>query len=464
MKSLRLSRRALLRGAAGTLVALPALEAMWGKNAQGQAATAPKRFVAFYSPNGTNAGNSDQIAAQTAFWPAQTGTGFVLGSEVAPLEALRDKLLIVSGIRGISMEDDIAAHGDLHSIGIAQMLSGVHTEYDISTYGKIPGANAASYGMGITLDQYLGQKIGGSTKFPTLEFGVINTTDAGVLPWSRMIYSGPNQPVPAVEDPAEMFKRMFSDGTTTGDMTVDQSIVQRKSVLDHVMSDITKLEGQLGASDKAKLDKHLTAVRDLEARLKTGPTGGPTLSCDSSTPVENAGDPQDKANFPATGKLMMDLLALVLKCDVTRVASLQWSWARSNLVHSWAGASTGHHDMSHFGGSTELSAVNAWYAAQFAYLGQSLADVQDIDGTNLLDNTVIYWGSDVAYAYTHSFLNMRAFFLGGCGGALKTGQHVNVGEQPHQKLLVTLLNAMGVAENQFGDASYGTGPLPEMMA
>ena len=464
MKSFRLSRRALLRGAGGTLVALPALEAMSGSSAQGQAATAPKRFVMFYTPNGTNAGNSDVIANQTSFWPAQTGPNFVLGSEVAPLQALRKKLLIVSGIRGLSMEDDVPTHGDSHSIGIAQVLSGVRTQYDFSTYGKIPGANAASYGMGITLDQYLGKKIGGATKFPTLEFGVINTTDAGVLPWSRMIYSGPNQPVPAVEDPAQMFKRMFGTGTPASGMTIDQSIAERKSVLDFVMKDITSLEGKLGASDKQKLEKHLTLVRGLEGSLKVGPVGGPTLSCDSSTAPPNVGDPQDKANFPATGKLMMDLLALALKCDVTRVASLQWSWARSNLVHSWAGATTGHHDLSHEGSSAQLSAVNAWYAKQFAYLGQLLADAQDVDGTNLLDNTVIYWGSDVAYAYTHKFQNLRAFFLGGCGGKLKTGQHISVGDQPHQKLLVTLLNAMGVNEDRFGDATYGTGPLAEMLA
>jgi len=463
MKHFRLSRRALLRGAGGTLLALPALEAMSGSSARGQAATLPKRFVMFYTPNGTNAGNLDEIASQTAFWPAQTGPNFVLGKEVAPLEALRKKLLIVSGIRGVSMEDDVPTHGDSHSIGIAQLLSGVHTQYDFSTYGKIPGSNAASYGMGITLDQYLGKKIGGATKFPTLEFGVINTTDAGVLPWSRMIYSGPNQPVPAVEDPAQMFKRMFGDGTPVAGMTIDQSIAERKSVLDYVTKDITLLQGKLGASDKQKLEKHLGLVRALEGGLKVGPTGVPNLGCSNTSP-KFAGDPQDKANFPATGKLMMDLLALALKCDITRVASLQWSWARSNLVHSWAGATAGHHDMTHEGSSAQLTAVNAWYAQQFAYLGQALADVQDVDGTNLLDNTVIYWGSDVAYAYTHKYDNLRAFFLGSCGGALKTGQHVKVGDQPHQKLLVTLLNAMGVNDDRFGDATYGTGPLAEMLA
>jgi hypothetical protein len=464
MTAFRLNRRTLLRGACGTLLALPALEIMLGSRAKGQEATAPKRFVMFYTPNGSNAGSHEAIENQTKFWPAATGPDFVLGSEVSPLEALREKLLIVSGVHGISMEDDVPTHGDSHSIGIAQVLSGVRTEYDFSTYGKIPGANAASYGMGITLDQYLGQKLGAATRFPTLEFGVMNTTDYGVLPWSRLIYSGPNQPVPAVEDPAQMFQRMFSDGTPVGEGTVDQTIAQRKSVLDFVGDKIESLQTKLGVADRTKLDRHLTEVRALENRLKVGPIGGATASCDAVTGVENPGDPQNKANFPAIGQLMMDLVALALKCDLTRIASLQWSWARSDLVHTWVGATSGHHDMSHAGESDTLSAVNNWYASQLAYLGNTLAAVEDVDGTNLLDNTVVFWGSDVSYAYTHKFANLRAFFLGGCGGYLKQGTHVNVGGQPHQKLLVTLLNAMGVAENEFGDSTYGTGILDGIVA
>ena len=96
--------------------------------------------------------------------------------------------------------------------------------------------------------------------------------------------------------------------------------------------------------------------------------------------------------------------------------------------------------------------------------GWALKAVQDVDGKTLLDNTLVYWCSDVAWAYTHSFDGLRAFFLGSCGGALKTGQHVAMGGQTHQKLLVTLMNAMGVMENQFGDPAYGTGPLTGMLS
>jgi len=313
------------------------------------------------------------------------------------------------------------------------------------------------------VDQYIAKRQGGATKFPSLELGVVNATDIGVRPFSRMIYSGPNEPVPAEQDPAAAYQRVFSDGTQGGTETVERTLAEQKSVLDFVQDDYARLTPQLGMSDRQKLEAHLAAIRELELRLSPATPGG-TGSCKPVPGAMNAGDPLDKANFAVTGKLHMDLLTLALACDATRVASLQWSFARSTVVHSWAGSTQGHHDMSHFGASAELTSVNAWYAQQLAYLGQAMANVTDVDGRTLLDNTLIYWCSEVAWAYTHSFLNLRAVFLGGGGGAIKTGQHIDVAGQPHQKLLVTLLNAMGIMETTFGDPAYGSGPLPGVLA
>jgi Protein of unknown function (DUF1552) len=466
MSGFQLSRRAALRGAGGILVGLPALEAMSARSARAAATPAPRRLVIFYTPNGT-----DSQITEPDFWPQQTGANFVLGKETSPLEPLRKNLLVVSGVNGESMKQDdstvnpkAAGHGDLHSIGMSQMLTGLSYVYDATT-GVIAGALPGGYAGGISIDQYLAKKLAPPTRFPTLEFGVINATDAGILPFSRMISAGRNQPIPAEQDPAKMFTRIFTSGAPMGQMTVDQSVAQRKSVLDFVLTESTRLEQRLSTGDRQKLDQHLTHVRDLETRLR--PLSTPVItqaSCNSVPAVQNAGDPLDKANFPATGKLHMDLLTLALKCDVTRIASLQWSWARSNLVHSWAGAAKGHHDMSHEGKSTPLTGVNTWYAQQLAYFGQALLATPDVDGKSLLDNTLVYWCSDVAWGINHSFDGLRSFFLGSCGGTMKTGQHIAVGGQTHQKLLVTLLNAMGVMENQFGDTQYGTGPLATLLA
>lgn len=471
MKAPRLNRRTMLRGAGGILIGLPALEAML-PSARADEADPTRRLVVFYTPNGTNAGNSGDISAETDFWPADMGSKFVLGKEVAPLEPLRSHLLIASGINAESCKADMASQandipGDLHSIGLAQMLTGVATKVDSKTIGLIPGALPTAYGQGISVDQYIASKLAFPTKFPTLEFGVQNTTDYGVLPLSRMIYTGPNQPVPAEQDPLAMYARMFSDAAPSGgDAAVKQAIAQRKSVLDFVLDDFSRVEKGVGKSDKDRLEQHVTAIRSLEMRLEKQLTAQPVSvpGCGTVDPPDAPSDPLSKANFPTVGKLQMDLLVLALKCDLTRIASLQWSWARSNLVHTWAQGTQGHHDMTHVGASDELSRINTWYASQLAYLGQQLLDTKDAMGNSLLDSTLVYWGSDVSWAYVHSYDNMRAFFLGSGGGYLKTGQHIDVGGQAHQKLLVTFMNMLGLAEDQFGDASFGKGQLTSLLA
>jgi len=445
-----LSRRALLRGAGGVAICLPALEAMFERQAW---AARPRRFIVFFTPNGTN--------RPREFVPGQTGASFVLDVESAPLQPLRNKLLILSGVAYESAKKDIPSGGDLHSIGLSHMLSGVKFVNDARFYGKVSN-QSAGYAGGISLDQHLARKVGGETRFPSLEFGVCTTTDFGVLPFSRMISAGPNQPVPSENDPAAMFTRIFSEGSGPSTPAIEKAHAQRRSVLDFVRDDLTRVGGLVGASDRKKIEAHLTAIRDLESRLAR-PVPMVNLSCGSGR-LPGMGNPLDKANFPATTRQMMDLMTLALKCDVTRIASLQLSWARSTLIHTWANASKSHHDMSHFGSTPELTAVNVWYAQQVAYFAQALAAADEGDGTSVLDNSVVWWCSDVNDAIVHSFDNVRVFLLGACGGALKTGQHLAMGGQPHQKLLVTLMNAMGVPENQFGDATYGTGPLAGVLA
>jgi hypothetical protein len=451
MKSRRLSRRALLRGAGGIAVALPGLEAMF----EGKAAAAgkPKRLILFYTPNGTN--------RLMDFYPKQTGTGFVLDMESAALEPLRNKLLMLSGITYASAKLDTPLGGDLHSIGLSHMLTGVRFIIDHSTYGKVGGNLSGGYAGGISVDQYLARKIGNQTKFPSLEFGVCTSTDAGPLPFSRMISAGPNMPVPSENDPVAMFTRIFSDNGGNATTAIDKAHAQRRSILDFVLDDLTRVGGKLGTSDKKKIDAHLTAIRDLESRLAL-PAPMVNLSCGMGT-FPAMGNPLDKANFPVTGKQMMDLMILALKCDATRIASLQWSWARSTLVHTWAGATKSHHDMTHVGSSPELTGVNIWFSKQLAYFAQGLNAADEGDGTSVLDNSLLWWCSDVGEGYGHGYENIRAFILGTCGGAIKTGQHINMGGVPHQKLLVTLMNAMGLAENQFGDTTFGTGPLPGIL-
>jgi hypothetical protein len=159
---------------------------------------------------------------------------------------------------------------------------------------------------------------------------------------------------------------------------------------------------------------------------------------------------------------------MALACDLTRVASLQWSSAQSGITHTWAAASAGHHTLSHEGTSdtdakNQLIGIDNWYAKQLAYLADKLDSLPEGEGS-VLDNTVVLWTSEVAVGNTHSFLSLPLVLVGSAGGALRTGQHFDAGGRSHNDLLVTLMNAVGATATSFGDDVYNTGPIDGLLA
>jgi hypothetical protein len=396
-----------------------------------------------FSPNGTN----------TSFVPNGVGTNFTLSSETSPLLPLKNDLLFLSGIDMASAQR--FREGDGHAIGMSNMLTGTRA-VRVEGYKLFGGAAYfMSMAGGPSIDQRIAKDSGAATRFPSLEFGVQSIRGVGPHPFSRMCYKGKVDPVPAEDDPRVMFKRLFSDGTALPAGTgVDAAIAQRKSVLDFVRDDYERLKPRLPVSDRQKVDKHLDGIREIELRLAR-----PAGTC--KTPLAPGGfnDPDDAGALPAVSKAQVDLMTVALACDLTRVASIQYSWARSSTAHSWIGVNESHHTLSHATATAKLSSINAWYASQLAYLATAMKGTIEADGTSLLDNSVIWWCSDVAAGRGHSFDNCRTILLGKCGGFFKTGQHVKFNSEPHNKLMISLMHAMGVNSNTFGDSDLGTGPL-----
>ncbi len=442
-----IARRTVLRGLAGIAVPLPFLEIMVPRAAQ--AAPGPKRFVLFFTPNGTNDYKN--------FMPQGTGTSFTLGTETEPLLPLKDKLLVLSNIQD---KTAIGQDGDQHGVGMAHALTATKTAKGASV------DDVSTWGGGISIDQRIAQTVGGTTKFRSLELGVqttVGTEGMGVHPFSRMVYKDRLQPVPSQDDPREVWKRLFSDlpgGGTAVPGVLDQTREQRRSVLDFVLQDYKRLGTRLGVRDRAKIESHLTAIREIEGRLAK-PTVVTAL-CKRPAEPSAALMPNDPKQFPEIGKLQMDLTALALSCDLTRVASLQWSWARSDVAMTWAGAKESHHTMSHGSATPQLSSVNRWYAQQLATFATALSGATEADGQSVLDNTLLWWCSDISFGPLHSFTNLRVFLLGGCGGFFKTGQHIAFkgNDSTQNQLFVTFMNAMGMADaKQFGDPTIAPGPL-----
>lgn len=441
MMRTRLSRRTLLRGAGGICLGLPFLEAT---HARAQSVSAPTRFVVFYSPNGT---------IEQDWFPATTGSAFEIRPILTPLASLKSKLLVLGGIDYAASYTGIAGG---HIGGMSSMLTGTGVlEGDLFETGS---GTPTGWGGGISVDQAIANGLTEKGRFPSLEFGV-QTGSPTVF--SRMCYRAPNEPIPPQDSPQLAFDYMFKD-YATGAGELERIRAERKSVLDAVKQDFQRLNARLGASDRQRLDAHLTHIRDIEKRLAEL-DGSLAASCTiPSRPSLTAH--MDEANYPAVGRLQMDLLVIALKCNFTRVASLQWSKAVSGVKFGWLGSfSKPHHGMSHDESAyrSELVKINTWYAQQLAYLANAMNAIQEGDRT-LLDNSLVIWTNELSNGDAHSRKNVPIAMLGSCGGKLRTGRYVKYAGRSNNDLFVSCMNAMGVPATSFGEAQHSIGPLPDL--
>jgi len=280
--------------------------------------------------------------------------------------------------------------------------------------------------------------------------------------WSRMSYTGPDQPVPHREDPNQNFNDLFGD-LDTDPFELALIRKRRRSVLDAVMADHETFNKGLGYEDKLTLDKHLQSIRDLEGRLDAAGTLGE--ACQEPTVALPGSSYQQNDQYPVTGRAQMDMLVMALACDMTRVASIQWSRSVSNVQHNWVPLrlGEGHHDLSHYDDNNgdsqaDLLEINKWYSEQFAYMLGLMEGIQEGENT-LLDNSVVVWVNELGKGNSHARRDIPFMLAGGAQGYFNTGRHIDFGGESHGKLLVSLTHAMDKPVSTFGVPQYSQGPL-----
>lgn len=445
----RISRRTLLRGAFGTAIALPFLNIM---QPRGRASsTFPKRLLIWFTPDGSIHEN----------WvPTGTTNNFTLSRILAPLQPYQSSLVVVDGLKD-QVGDYSQVPGDDHQKGMGTMLTGVHL-LNGTQQGGCSTCPAAGLAGGISIDQAVANVIGTSTKFKSLELGV-QSGSSGV--WAYSNYTAANAPLPLDNDPHSVFTRVF------GDLGVDANALarlraERKSVLDAVSDSYTALAARLGSDDKAKIDMHLSNIRDLEVRLTTP---GATVGGSCAKPMDPGKlDFMNNDNFPTIGKLQMDLMVMAFACDLTRVGTIQWENSVGDVRFTWLGTgiTRGHHDMSHDGDSVAqtvewLTQINVWYSQQLAYFLGQLKKIPEGSGT-MLDNTLVFWCNELARGNAHSHDPMPYLLAGGAGGALKGGRFLQYKGESHNDLLTSIGNIMGAPMSKFGDTNFCAGPLANL--
>lgn len=440
-----LSRRAVLRGLGGLAIGLPLLDAMHGSSAHADPLLMPKRLIIMYTPNGTIAGN---------FWPTGTETDFSLSPILQPLAAHQQDLLIVGGV---DMLSSLSGPGDAHQKGTGQCLTA--TELLDGDFAGDGGASAGWAG-GISLDQHVANQVGHATPFASLELGV---TVQGASVKSRISYRAAGQPLPPENSPYAAYQRLFGD--SLGDpLAIERRTARRHAVLDAVADQHGRLRDRLGTEDREKLHNHLLGIETIRTRLDKSVIdfGGACQPLDQGEPL----DFDKVANMPIVGELQMDLLAMAMACDLTRVATLMWSNSAANHVLSFVDPSIveGHHSLAHKG-DEDLSKVeqntkiNTWYAQQLASLIDRLKAMPEGDGT-VFDNTVILWVNEQTKGNNHDRRDMPYLLAGNAGGHFNTGRFVWFdGDVGHNRLMVSLLHAMDIDEDEFGNPEYGSGPL-----
>jgi hypothetical protein len=454
MKKGILHRRHFLGGSLAATALIPLLEA---ERAFGQTTPFPRRLLIFYTPNGT-------IGPE---WrPKGTETSFTFGRILKPLEPYRAKLLPLGGVNMALADSGFGSH---HTRGVGGLLTGRPI---LQGTFQSAGPPTAGWAAGISIDQHIAKTLSPPTPFRTLELGV-QVVDAEVR--GRISYLGASQPVPPIESPYDAFDRVFAavkPPSTPTDPAMERLRAQRRSVLELVREELADARTRASTADRIKLDAHTESIRDIERRLVTMPAdaGGGSATCQVPTMGARM-DVQAPANMPTIGKLQMDIAAAALACDLTRIVTLQWTYAESTQTFPVLGIGDAHHVMSHAADSDataqeNLTKINVWYAEQLAYLLGKLASYKEGDVT-LLDNTVILWCNEVGKGNNHAHRDLPFLLAGSCGGYFRTGRFVDymaggAAGHPHNNLLVSLAQAMGAKDATFGDPAHCTGPLPNL--
>ena len=454
MPPFRLSRRAVLRGAGSIAIALPWLEIMRSERPARALPGAAQRFVAVYTPGGTVRADG---AVEEQWSPTGSETNFQLSRILAPYEPVKGQLLVLDGI------DMNSARGRQQQAGLIAWLTGAAQAEQSGQFG---------FATGPSIDRVISGRFADSSAIDSLELAVRWGTGRArgiVSPYGVVSFSVDGPRAPRV-DPRAIWKDLF------GALPADQENTAKwdKSVLDYVAHRYAALAGKLGAADKERVDQHLASVRELEKRLAATVAArchAPTL-IDTSDYDPNAGQHGDDAGtvfdvvtdaaIPKVSTLMLDMLVMALACDRTRVASFMWTDCEAKHSYPWLNLPNTFAYYQNGGGyqPEACAKIGAWYASQNSYLLQRMASV-DMGGHSLLDESIVFFGSEQANPATHSTKNMP-FLLAGNGGDLRTGRWLKYAGASHNDLLVSILGAFGEARDPFGDPAYCTGPLPNL--
>ena len=394
-----LSRRHFLRGL-GTVMALPLLDAMSPLRAAAALAK-PRRSVFVYIPNGVNG---------MEWQPKTAGKGYELSNSLRPLEKHHEDFTVFSGLH------------HPNGIGAAHVCADTWL-----TGAKIDSGGGRKYENTISCDQLMAGVTGLYTRFPSLELS-IGAGTGSPLNTSTLAFSGDGVPLPAEDNPRNIFNRLF--GEEPGGIAVQRArLLKRRSVLDAVWDQAKSLRLALGTDDRTKLDEYLHAVRDVEQRTERLDSwlDVPKPVIDKKS-AEHFTKDVPRAKAGEYWRTMFDIIVLALRTDMTRVVTYMNGSEGNGLAIPEIGITQSRHNLSHHNGDPlileRLAKSDAFIMEQFAHFLSELRNTQE-GGEPMLDRTMILFGSGMSYGHSHCNANLPILLAGGRGLGLKHGQHLD---------------------------------------
>lgn len=421
-----LTRRRLLQGALGTMVALPMLE-YFAPASPVRAADMPPRLLVYYLPNGR----------RPEWWvPSASASGLTFPAQSASLQPFASRCLSVVGL------DNEAARqspGAAHAMGTATVMTGT----------RIP--DLVGIKNSISLDQVIANELDPPTRFKSLQLsagepGPCDVGGASCAYTQTVAWAGAGAPLLPTIDPGAAFDRLFT--SSTDGLTGEAGERRRRtiaSVLDSVRDEATSLQRQLGRDDRSRLDQYFTSLRALERSLSDSPTS----SC--AVPLEG---PAGSLGYPERVAAFHELVTLAFQCDQTRIATFMIEFGLSGRSHDFLSAPGTHHGLSHYTNTTDyerLSRVEAWHSEQIAGLLTRLSETPSADGRTLLDDTLVLCIPSMGEGANHAHQSNSPLLFGGQDVVSTTGRQIAGGGAPLPNLHVSLLRAYGL------EGSYGAG-------
>lgn len=437
--SVKLDRRAVLKGAAGVTLSLPVLDAMGAQVVE----VIPKRFCALYTANGMSLPKSDHGIDQWSWFPrAQENGQFVFGESTQPLSSFREKLSFLGGLyhpNGVKADPHICSD---------MWLTGA------PLHNPKPGAFNT-----VALDQVVAQHTKQYCRQPSLVLSI----DAGTGFMSRtgtISYSLNGQPIPAENNPRRVFDRLFR--SDQGSLEVERdSLKNRIKLVDAVLENARLLNKRLGKSDREKMEQYLTSLNEVESRL---------IASEKWIDIPLKAQDYSHLNLDATSegepaeyyRNMFDLIALAFDADITRSVAFMLNredgMGISDTFPLKLGLSRTHHNLSHADdkdGQLQFAKYDRFLSEQMAYFLGRLQEFKDKNGT-VLDNSIVLYGSGAST--THYPKNIPTMIAGGANMGLKHGAYWRDGDTKMSNVFLSILQTMDIEVNSFADS---TGVLPD---